>query len=208
MTKITAASRIVEGAIPVVGCAALIALGRTVTSTAAARQDRVPDNPGGGRHRGAKALVAMGAASALVALAGGGMAWAYFKGGSGTGSGTAATASASVIGASNASLSGALYPGSSLNITVTVTNPYPNMSLSVTGLAVPSTSGSVTGGSASCPASNVSLVTTASFPATTIAASSSQSVTFTGAITMSASAPNACQGLSFTVPAAVTTKVG
>ena len=141
----------------------------------------------------------------LSAALGGGAAFAYVSGGGGAGTGNATVASAQTVTASAASLSGTLYPGATANLTVTVKNPYANLAMTITGLT---SGGSITGGGTGCAASNVSLITTASFNPTTVSANSSRAITFTGAVQMSSGAPNACQGQSFVIPVAVTTKVG
>jgi hypothetical protein len=147
---------------------------------------------------------------ALVVGLGAGVAFAYFKSGQGTGSGTATTGSVATISASGASLSGSLYPGASVNLVVTVKNPYSNMGMAVTGLAAGTGSISVSGGTG-CTTSNsgVSLNTGATFSPTTITAGGQAQITFSGAVQMSSTTNfSGCQGATFTVPAAVKVKVG
>ena len=144
-------------------------------------------------------------AAGLLAVLGGGAAFAYVSGGRGAGTGNATVASAQTVTASGASLSGTLYPGATVNLIVSVKNPYANLGMTITGLT---SGGSITGGGPGCAVSNVSLITTASFNPTTVSANSSRAITFSGAVQMSSGAPNACQGQTFTVPIAVTTKVG
>ena len=155
----------------------------------------------------AKGIVAT---TLLVFGLGVGVAFAYFVRGAGSGSGTASSGVVQTITASNASLSGALYPGGSANLVVKVTNPYPNMTLTVIGLTNGTGSITVSGGSG-CTASNsgVTVNPSAAFSPTTIAAGGSTQITFTGAVQMSSTTNfSGCQGATFAVPAAVKAKVG
>jgi hypothetical protein len=193
--------------IPLLGGAALIAIGRKGSSSSNPTEDLAPETttPSRSRRRGAQLGLAVAAASTAAVLAGGGTAWAYLRGASGHGTGVAATAAAPTVTASAASLLGTLYPGSTADLTVTLTNNSSNMSWTVTGLVA---NGNPTGGGTGCDTSNVRVLTSATFPPTTIAHGGSATVTFTAAVTMSASAPNACQNTSFTVPVLVAGQMG
>ena len=164
------------------------------------------------RHR--KAIVASGATTAiatgLLVVAGTGTAYAFFSGGFGTGGGSATTDVAKTITASSASLSGTIYPGQSGNLTVTIANPYSNRALTITGVTAGTGSIQVSG-AAGCTAANadVSVDTTASvFSPSTISAAATTPITITGAVKMGPNSASACQGATFTVPVAVTVKVG
>ena len=167
-----------------------------------------------GEHRLIRAIAASGATTAmatgLVAVAGTGTAFAFFSGGFGTGSGSATTDVAKTITASAAALSGTLYPGQSGDLTVTIANPYSNRTLTITGVAAGTGSIQVSGASG-CTAANadVSVNTTASvFSPSTVSAGATTPITITGAVKMGPNSASACQGATFTVPVAVTVKVG
>lgn len=152
--------------------------------------------------RRTRALVGT-AVFATVGL-GSGTASAYFTATAHTGSGSAATASVPSITTSSPTLSASLYPGATVDLTVTITN-HSTQSWKVTGLVA---NGNATGGGGSCTASFVSVASSPTFTPTTIAAGNSTTMTFTKAVTMSSSAPNTCQNQSFTVPVSVTGQIG
>jgi hypothetical protein len=174
-------------------------------------RDQATATRGTNRHlrRGSKLVLALGTATALLAAVGTGTAFAYFVGGTGSGSGTAATGQALTITATAATLSGTLYPGATSDLVVTITNPYPNMTM-VVASAVAEGTLTESGGTGTCSNGNtgVNVTTPSGITNGTIPASTSKSVTLSGAIQMTSSSPNGCQGATFTVPVAVTTKVG
>lgn len=161
-----------------------------------------PLESNGRRHVCARVAV-LGLTATAATLLGAGSAFAYFSATNTTGSGSATTASAPSITVSHPTLSASLYPGASVDLTVTLTNNS-NQAWAITGLMQ---NGTPTGGGA-CSGSNVNVTGTYTFPATTVAANSSTSVTFTGAVTMRTTAPSTCQTQSFNVPVSVTGKIG
>jgi len=189
--------------IPVVGCAALISVGRKAAPAVASGDEATlvaASSSQRPRLRNARLSLAIGAATTVATLAGGGVAWAYVRGASGSGAGTAAVAAAPTVTTSNPSLSGPLYPGATVNLTVTLTNNSTTQSWSITGLAA---NGSATGCAASLTVQNG-----ATFPATTVTPGNAATVTFTGALSMSSAASNTCQNNTFTVPVFVTGQMG
>lgn len=153
----------------------------------------------------------LGVASVVAALllgVGAGSAYAYIKGASGPGSGHAtAVGSLATVTVNAATATASLYPGGSGTVYFTLQNTNPlSVSFSeVTAASVTSTSNS------SCPGTNITFptgfpTTPYSFsPAITVGAGSVGSPTtsgtqyISGLVTLSSSAPNACQGVSFTV---------
>ncbi|GAA4731980.1 hypothetical protein GCM10023350_14190 [Nocardioides endophyticus] len=104
---------------------------------------------------------------------------------------------------SPATPSAALFPGGQASVALTITNP--NLaSVRVGSLALDTSRGSggfaVDGAHAGCVLSALSFAThTNAGAGWTVAGSGSLSVTLTNALSMTASAANACQGATFTV---------
>lgn len=154
-------------------------------------------------------LGALIAAGSLVVLTSG-TAYAYIRAGSGSGTGNASTDPGKLITISTAALAGTLTPNGTANLSLTVVNPYPNLGLTITGITAGTDPISVSG-AAGCTVANsgVSLDTTASPPSATVPAGSTGTpVTFQAAVKMSTASDGHCQGATFTVPVAVTAKVG
>jgi hypothetical protein len=144
-------------------------------------------------------LLVLGVVAVLALGLGTGSAYAYFTShGSGSGQATIAGSPTTIMVTATSSAAD-LLPGSSgkTYFTLTNSNLHNGASFStVTAASVSSTS------SGSCPASNISFPSFPySFsPAVTVnanAMSGTQSIA--GLVTLSSSAPNACQGVTFTV---------
>ena len=143
---------------------------------------------------GLAVFVAMGLSS--------GTAFAYFAATSHSGTGSAKAAPSPTITPSASSISGTLYPGGTANLKVTISNPSSTLVLTVTGVVG---AGTVTG----CTTPGVNIATPTSISPSTLAAGATNvQVTFSGAIQMTTSSSNDCQGATLTVPVAVTTKEG
>lgn len=205
-----------NGLVSILGMTALTALGRRAEGerspvgdeSARATQVALVPEPSRRQRRGRLALV--GLATATTVLAGGaGTAWAYIHGGSGTGSGSAKGATEGTVTALSPTVTGTLYPGGTASLTVTLSNPDPNVTMTVLGLVSEGTITVNTAGIGTCATTGVSLATPTSItPSTLSAGQSSVQVTFAGALSMSGSSSSGCQGATFNVPVAVSTKVG
>lgn len=159
---------------------------------------------GGARLRRFAKRLTLWIVAVLVVLLGIGVevAYAFIAGGGGTGTGTASVPAAQVITPSASTISGTLYPGGTADLNITISNPYTNVGLAVTGVV---SAGAVTG----CATPGVNVVTPTGITPSTLAPGASHvQVIFSGAITMTTSSSNDCQGATLTVPVAVTTKVG
>ena len=143
----------------------------------------------------------------LVALLGGGVAFAAW---SSTGSGNSTAKAATALAPTTSTVSGSalttglLYPTGTGNAVFVVNNPNP---YAVKVLAV-AANGTVTaaGGSGTCTTTGVTLSSAA--PATAVAANGSATVTLAGAAVMSNASDNGCQGATFTIPVTVTIESG
>jgi hypothetical protein len=135
------------------------------------------------------------AALAVTALVlGGGVAYAAWSA-SGTGSGAAKATTAQVLTVTAGTTTADLYPGftqGDVFLTVNNPNPYP---VRITGL----TPGAVTTSSGTCTASNISILTATGLNITVPAATAAAAVTVPNIVTMAAAAPDACQGVTFTI---------
>lgn len=127
---------------------------------------------------------------------GSGLAFAYFKS-NGTGTGSSSTGSPLAVSVAAATAANDLYPGlhGTVKFTLKNTNSFTANFTSVTGATV--TSGNPIG----CPASNI-IVAALPLTITEITVLSGQTTgtqTISTLISMSSTAPNACQGAAFTV---------
>lgn len=147
------------------------------------------------RNVSAKALLSL---VALASLAGTASAWLTASG-SGNGSGSSSVTTQDVT-LSAAAPSARLYPGSSSAVAATISNP--NASPARVRSLVLDTSQSggfdVDPAHAGCDADAV-LTFTAQNAGWTVPANGSAPVTLADAVTLARSAPNACQGATFTV---------
>ena len=144
-------------------------------------------------------------ATTFAVLAGVGVTWAAWStSGSGTGTGAAKTAQALIVTPVAVGSSGAsLYPGGPAGwIYITVQNPNP-YGITVTGL---SWGTPVSNNPTACPSSNISVDPSA--PTTTslsvAANTTSGAIQIMGVLDLAHSAPDGCQGNSFSVPVTLT----
>lgn len=138
--------------------------------------------------------------AALVALATAGGSYGFFAS-HGTGSGTATAGAARSLTLTPAAPTGSLYPGDSADVALTVGNPNPGAVVlpSLTLDTARGTNGlAVDAGHAGCDVSALSFTGAAS-RWTIPAQASAYPIDLPGAISMSGSAANACQGATFTV---------
>lgn len=140
-------------------------------------------------------VVALVAAVGVVVLASG-SAFAYFTA-SGTKTGNATVGTDVIVTVTAATAANDLFPGTSGTVRFTLknTNSFTTNFTSVTGASV--TSGNPGG----CPASNI-IVATLPLTITKITVAAGQTTgtqTISTLISMSSTAPNACQGVAFTV---------
>lgn len=206
--------------IPLVGLTATLALGRKTvpndddTSTdgsmshEALISHEVPGvRLGRARRRGARLGISIGAVGSIVVLAGGGTAWAYIHGGYGSGTASAKAGTEGSVAASAPVVVGNLYPGGTADLKVTINNPDPNLTMTVLGL-VSEGSASIVSGGVGCTTTGVALATPSSItPSTLSPGATNVQITFVGALSMSVGSSNGCQGATFQIPVAVSTKV-
>jgi len=143
----------------------------------------------------------------VMLLAAAGVVYAAFSA-TGSGSGRATAVSAQTINITATACSSAdLYPGGpagAICFTLFNPNPYKVNFTSVTYL--PGSPPAAITGSTACPASgNVSIATTAptSVNFTVLAGQTTGSLSIAGVVLMASTAPDACQGASFSVPIAL-----
>ena len=149
-----------------------------------------------------KLLVVVGG-TAAVAAAGTAIA-AWSTSGSGDAAAKAATASALTLADASASTSGDLYPGGSGALKLKISNPN---SFPVRVTAVQLTSGgTITSSSAACNTAGhgVTLTAQTGLAVDLAANASNQVVSLAGAVQMSSTSGNACQGVVLTIPVDVT----
>lgn len=134
----------------------------------------------------------------------GGMAYAYWSG-SGGGSGSSSTGGSAPVTLSPAAAAADLYPGGVTSVALTVTNPN-NSPVRIGSLALDTAQGAggfdVDGGHRGCAVSALSFTTQTTgwtVPANAGGTNGTLAVTLAGALAMSPSAANACQGANFTV---------
>ena len=146
----------------------------------------------------------VGVATGGMVIAATGIGLAYWSSqGSGTGTATTGTATIS-LPTTPATVSG-LYPGASItNVQVTLTNTSPAASVLLKTLNAGTTT--VDSGHSGCTNAGVSFSAN-SIPTTVISANGG-TITVTGTVAMSTTAPNACQGATFTIPITATAQAG
>jgi hypothetical protein len=147
-----------------------------------------------------RAAVVLAATALLVAVAG--AAFAYWAA-SGSGSAAATTDGTAALTLSPATPTAELYPGGQAAVITTVTNPNPS-TVRIGSLALDSTQGNggyeVDAAHPGCAVSTLGFTTQTNGGAGwTVPGNASLPVSLTGAVTMSASAANACQGATFTI---------
>lgn len=145
----------------------------------------------------AKKIGAIAAFTALVA--GGGAAWALWSA-NGTGSGRATALTAQSITVTAAAGPASLYPGATdgdVTFTLTNPNPYPVQFTAMTA-------GAITTSNPACAASNISVVPATGLTLTVAANATSALQTISNVVSMGAGAPDACQGVDFTIALTLT----
>jgi hypothetical protein len=147
-----------------------------------------------------KGLVVVGL---VVAVVGGSVAYAaWLSGGSGSVTAKAGTAVSLTTSDASASTTTTLYPGVTGDARITINNPNA-FAVRVTNISAGVGSVTATGGTGTCTTTGVSLVAQSGL-ALDVAANSSASFTVTGAVAMSNSSDDGCQGATFTVPVSLT----
>lgn len=131
----------------------------------------------------------------------GGMAFADWLA-SGTGVGFAKARRAVPLHTSPATASESLYPGSTGDVAVTITNdnPFPVTVRTIAG------DGAIVSGVADCDGPGNGVTFADQVGTWPIAANSSSSVTLAGAVAMASTSPDACQGATFTIPVRVSSQ--
>lgn len=145
----------------------------------------------------AKKIGAIAAFTALVA--GGGAAWALWSA-NGTGSGRATALTAQSITVTAAAGPASLYPGATdgdITFTLTNPNPYPVQFTSMTA-------GAITTSNPACAITNISVAPATGLALNVAANATSALQTISNVVTMSAAAPDACQGVNFTIALTLT----
>jgi hypothetical protein len=150
-------------------------------------------------------LILLSIAATLVTALGATALYAYWTS-HGSGSGQSATATAapitfSVTGQSSTSL----YPGSTGDVTVKITNPF-SQPITITSLTGTVTTSKESSG---CPgASNFTVAANPTgLPTTAIGAGLSVTPTLSGAVSMKGDASNSCQAATITVAYSITGKL-
>jgi hypothetical protein len=152
-----------------------------------------------------KRLTLFGAIVVALAVAAGAIAY-WTTSGSGSASATAGTTQAVTI--SPASPTSALYPGGSADVAATISNPN-SVAVHLPSIQLDTSQGtngfSVDGAHSGCDVSTLSFTTQTNgggdfiVPPKVGATNGTLAVDLTGAISMGATAANACQGATFTV---------
>jgi hypothetical protein len=145
----------------------------------------------------AKKIGAIGAFTALVA--GGGAAWALWSA-NGTGSGRATALTAQSITVTAAAGPASLYPGATdgdITFTLTNPNPYPVQFTSMTA-------GAITTSNPACATSNISVAPATGLTINVAANATSALQTISNVVSMVPGAPDACQGVDFTIALTLT----
>lgn len=137
---------------------------------------------------------------AMLLLTGGGIAAALWSAnGNGSGQAKALTAQTLTVTASTATAD--LYPGFSggdVTFTITNPNPYPVSFSSMTPGAITSSDAT------NCPASNISVLSASGLGLSVAANATSPAQAIANVVTMAGSAPDGCQGVTFTIALTLT----
>ena len=147
-----------------------------------------------------KRIVLLAAAATAVAVAGVAIA-AWSTSGSGNAAAKAASASTLVLSDATAYASADLYPGATGAAVLRVQNPN---SFAVTITTVTRTGSITSDKGAACDAATGVTFTDQTGLSIGLAASTTATVTLSGAVQMSNSSDNSCQGAVFTIPVSVT----
>jgi hypothetical protein len=130
----------------------------------------------------------------MAVIVGGGVAYANWTA-SGTGSGAAKAAGATALTVNVGTTTADLYPGftqGDVFMSVSNPNPYP---VNITSL----TPGAITSSSGTCAASNITVLPATGLSIPVAANATNVAVTVPNIVTMITTAPDACQGVTFTV---------
>jgi hypothetical protein len=143
--------------------------------------------------RGKRILVVGGVVGGVALSAGAAFAmWTA----NGTGSGGAKALTAQTITVTGAAGAGDLYPGFTLGdvgVTLANTNPYPVTFTSMTP-------GTITSSNAgACPASNLTVIPKSGLSILVPAGATNTAASITDVATMATTAPDGCQGITFTI---------
>lgn len=144
-------------------------------------------------------VMVAGVVTTLAGVGAGIAAWS--TNGSGTASAKAATAGAVTLGDASASTTGDLYPGGSGALKIKVTNPnaFPVQITAVTA------NGAITSDAgAACNAGNGVTLADQTGLSLALAAGATTVFSLAGAVSMSTSSVNSCQGATFSIPVSVT----
>jgi hypothetical protein len=140
-------------------------------------------------------------------LALGGVAWAYFtSSGTGSGHGSTGTMSTVALSATAGTASTPLYPGGTGDVSLEVNNPN---SYAVTLVSV-SGDGTITpdAGHSACTTTGVTFSYQSGLSTTIPASTTNFPVHLSGAVSMSTSSSNGCQGATFSIPVTITVHKG
>jgi hypothetical protein len=144
-----------------------------------------------------KKIAAVGAFTVLVA--GGGAAWALWSA-NGTGGGRATALTAQSVTVTAAAGPASLYPGATdgdVTFTLTNPNPYPVQFTAMTA-------GAITTSNPACATTNISVAPATGLTLNVAANATSGLQTISNVVTMLAAAPDACQGVNFTIALTLT----
>lgn len=136
----------------------------------------------------------LAALTAVAIVVGGGVAYATWTA-SGVGSGAAKAATSTALTVSAGTTTADLYPGftqGDVFMTVSNPNPYP---VNITSL----TPGAITTSAPGCLATNITVATPTGLAIPVAANATNVAVTVPNIVTMIAAAPDACQGVTFTI---------
>jgi len=145
--------------------------------------------------------VVISAALVAAAIAVGGSAAAFWTR-IGSGSGSAGSGASAAVTLTPGTATAGLYPGSTIGVAFTVTNPNPT-SVTIERFSLDTTQGtggfSVDAGHSACTVSSLSFPSQTQAGGWTVAGNSTLGVSLPGSLAMATAAPSACQGATFTV---------
>lgn len=150
--------------------------------------------------RASSLKTALALAALTITVAGGLTLGSWAVTGSGDAYAKASTATALTLGDASAATTAQLYPGGSGDVKVKVTNPN---AFDVTVTSVTGTGTIASDKGAACNASTGVAFTNQTGLTATVAAGQTQTITLTGAASMTNASDNTCQGAIFTIPVSV-----
>lgn len=137
--------------------------------------------------------------TAVAIVVGGGVAYASWTA-TGAGSGAAKATTSAALTVSAGTTTADLYPGFTQgDVFMTVTNPNP-FPVNITSL----TPGAITTSAPGCVASNITVATPTGLSIPVAANATNVAVTVPNIVTMILAAPDACQGVTFTIAVTLT----